>query len=432
MATHADAAVLTREAKARRLARMKAVAVGLLLAAALLYALATAMQSRQPAHAAWWAALAAFSEAAMIGAMADWFAVVALFRHPLGLPIPHTAIVPRNQARIGENLAAFLCDHFLAEAQVIDRLRAFDPARRLAAWMAEPRHADQVARLVTEGGRHALIALEDPRVAVFVRETVLRRLDEVDIATWAGRLLGILTEGRRHQALLDEVLQHVATRLGDEALQAEIAERMAAEVQVLRLVGLDQVAGRMGTRKLLAGLGRLIAEMSEDPEHPLRLRFDAFVASLVTALEHDPAMRMKAETLRRAVLAHPALAAFLHGLWQQVVGALRDDLHDERGAIRTRLGDAVRVLGERLGADPAMQDWLNAQWLAAAPALVDRWREDIRRHITQRVAQWPADELARELELHLGPDLQYVRFNGTLVGGLIGLLIHGITLWVMP
>jgi len=116
------------------------------------------------------------------------------------------------------------------------------------------------------------------------------------------------------------VLQRVATRLGDEALQAEIAERMAAEVQVLRLVGLDQVAGRMGTRKLLAGLGRLIAEMSEDPEHPLRLRFDAFVASLVTALEHDPAMRMKAETLRRAVLAHPALAAFLHGLWQQVVG----------------------------------------------------------------------------------------------------------------
>lgn len=413
--------------KAQRLTRMKALATGLLVAAAGLYGLAMVMQQRAPAWAGVWAAVAAFSEAAMIGAMADWFAVVALFRHPLGLPIPHTAIVPRNQARIGENLAAFICDHFLGTAQVVERLRAFDPARRLAQWMADPAHARQTSELVTGARRHVLTALEDPRVAAFVREAVLRRMAGIDIATWAGRLLAVLTEGRRHQALLDEVLQRVAARLEDEALQAEIAERIAAEVQVLRMVGLDLVAGRMGTRKLVAGLGRLIAEMGEDPAHPLRARFDGFVARLVDDLQHDPAMRLKAETLRADVLAHPELADYVQQLWQQAVEALRRDLHADDGVIRTKLADAVQALGERLAADSAMQDWLNGQWLQAAPGLVARWREDIRRHITERVARWPADELSRELELHIGPDLQYVRLNGTLVGGLIGLLIHAVT-----
>lgn len=418
--------------KAQRLTRMKALATGLLVLAAGLYGLAMVMQQRAPAWAGVWTAVAAFAEAAMIGAMADWFAVVALFRHPLGLPIPHTAIVPRNQARIGENLAAFICDHFLGTAQVVERLRAFDPARRLAQWMADPAHARHVSELVTGAGRHVLTALEDPRVAAFVREAVLRRMAGIDIATWAGRLLAVLTEGRRHQALLDEVLQRVAARLEDEALQAEIAERIAAEVQVLRMVGLDLVAGRMGTRKLVAGLGRLIAEMGEDPAHPLRARFDGFVARLVDDLQHDPAMRLKAETLRADVLAHPALADYVQQLWQQAVDAVRRDLHADDGVVRTRLADAVQALGERLSADTAMQDWLNGQWLQAAPGLVVRWREDIRRHITERVARWPADELSRELELHIGPDLQYVRLNGTLVGGLIGLLIHAVTHTLMP
>lgn len=418
--------------KAQRLTRMKALATGLLVLAAGLYGLAMVMQQRAPAWAGVWTAVAAFAEAAMIGAMADWFAVVALFRHPLGLPIPHTAIVPRNQARIGENLAAFICDHFLGTTQVVERLRAFDPARRLAQWMADPAHARQASELVTGAGRHVLTALEDPRVAAFVREAVLRRMAGIEIATWAGRLLAVLTEGRRHQALLDEVLQRVAARLEDEALQAEIAERIAAEVQVLRMVGLDLVAGRMGTRKLVAGLGRLIAEMGEDTAHPLRARFDGFVARLVDDLQHDPAMRLKAETLRADVLAHPALADYVQQLWQQAVEALRRDLHADDGVIRTRLADAVQALGERLSADTAMQDWLNGQWLQAAPGLVARWREDIRRHITERVARWPADELSRELELHIGPDLQYVRLNGTLVGGLIGLLIHAVTHTLMP
>lgn len=337
--------------KAQRLTRMKALATGLLVLAAGLYGLAMVMQQRAPAWAGVWTAVAAFAEAAMIGAMADWFAVVALFRHPLGLPIPHTAIVPRNQARIGENLAAFICDHFLGTTQVVERLRAFDPARRLAQWMADPAHARQASELVTGAGRHVLTALEDSRVAAFVREAVLRRMAGIDIATWAGRLLAVLTEGRRHQALLDEVLQRVAARLEDEALQAEIAERIAAEVQVLRMVGLDLVAGRMGTRKLVAGLGRLIAEMGEDPAHPLRARFDGFVARLVDDLQHDPAMRLKAETLRADVLAHPALADYVQQLWQQAVEALRRDLHADDGVIRTRLADAVQALGERLSAD---------------------------------------------------------------------------------
>src|SRR5882724_5858159 len=222
--------------QAQRLARMKLLAVGLLAAAAVLYAVASALE---PRHIAW-GFVAAFAEAAMIGAMADWFAVVALFCHPLGLPIPHTAIIPNNKARIGSNLANFICNNFLGTPQVLDKLRSFDPAAHLATWLAQPANAAKAGAHLVSAARYALSAFDDERVRDFIRRTAIARLQQIDVTQLAGQLLDVLTADRRHQALLDEVLHEVGRQLEDEDFQHKIAEMIAAEMDYLRWVRLDK------------------------------------------------------------------------------------------------------------------------------------------------------------------------------------------------
>jgi uncharacterized membrane-anchored protein YjiN (DUF445 family) len=408
------------------LQRMRGIASALLLAAALLYALATALEARHPA----WRYVAAFAEAAMIGGIADWFAVVALFRHPLGLPIPHTAIVPANKARIGRELANFICDNFLATPQVLDKLHAVDPASALARWLAAPEHAQRVGEQLAGVLRYALDAFDDRRVRHFVGQLVTAQLKQFDLSTVAGQVLDVLTAHGRHQALLDEVLQQLAELLHDDEMQAKIAEVIAAEVKYLRYVGLDTVAGQLVARKIVAGIGRLIGEMGDNPEHDLRLRFDRFVAAYVERLKHDPQLRDKAEQLKDEVLHHPALGRYLQGVWRDVMGWLQRDLDEPDSAIRERLRDAVHGLGTRLQCDSAMRQWINGQIFAAAPQAIERYREDIRRYIASRVDAWDTEEMTNELERNIGRDLQYVRLNGTLVGGLIGLAIFSATQWL--
>jgi uncharacterized membrane-anchored protein YjiN (DUF445 family) len=405
---------------------MQRLALGLLVAAAALYAVAIWLQ---PRHAAWsW--VAAFCEAAMIGAIADWFAVVALFRRPLGLPIPHTAIVPANKSRIGANLADFLCSNFLGTQQVLAKLREFGPADRLADWLADPAHARRIALHLTAAARWGVGTLDDERVRRFVGGATLAVLARIDAAPLAGRLLDVLTANRRHQALLDAVLQQVGRRLDDDAVREQIAQLIAAEVNVLRYVGLDTMAGAYAARKIVAAVGRIVGEMGADPAHPLRERFDAAMAEFVERLKTDPALQARAETLKLEVLAHPQLAAYLQEVWNDVLAWLRDDLaRDDDSAIGARIAATAATLGERLRSDAPMRQWIDAQFVDAAPRWIDRYREDIRRYIVERVDAWNTQELSDELERNIGRDLQYVRINGTLVGGLIGLVIHALTQW---
>ena len=413
--------------RAEALARMKRIALGLLALAAVLYVTATLME---PRHAAW-GYVAAFAEAAMIGAIADWFAVVALFRHPLGLPIPHTAIIPANKARIGVNLGQFIVTNFLETERVLAKLRSFDPAGRLAAWLSQPRHAEQVGQHLAAAARYGLTALDDERVQHFIRDTLVARLEQVDVSHLSGQLLDVLTANGRHQAMLDEVLKQISTLVQDEAVQQKIADVIAAEVRYLRYLGLDNIAGQLATSKIVAGVGRVIGEMGDDPQHPLRQRFDEFVAGFVERLKHDPAWRVKGETLKREVLAHPALADYLHGMWGSLLAWLHDDLGREDSSIRRRIAEAALTLGEKLRADPAMQEWINTQILEAAPQWIERYRGDIANYIVARVDEWNTQEMTDELERNIGRDLQFIRINGTLVGGLIGLLIHALTQWVL-
>ena len=408
-----------------QLRQMKLIALGLLAGAALVYVAAAALHDRHPA----WGYAAAFAEAAMVGAIADWFAVVALFRHPLGLPIPHTAIIPSNKDRIGENLATFICANFLSDAQIFAKLERFDPAQRLAAWLATPGHAERLATHLAAALRYGLGVLDDERVRAFFQATVVARLEQVDVSRLSGQLLDVLTADQRHQRLLDGMLRQLAGMLDDETIKAAVAEVVAAEVKYLRIVGLDNVAGRYATEKMVAGVVRLVGEMGENAQHPLRLRFDAFVADFVARLKEDPALRVKGESIKEELLAHPALAGYLHGLWSEVIAWLQTDLAADDSAIRTQVGLGARSAGEKLLADPAMRGWINEQLRSAAPRWIDRYREDIRLYIIARVGEWNAGEMTRELERNIGRDLQFIRINGTLVGGLVGLIIYSATQW---
>ena len=412
--------------QARRLAQMKRIALGLLGAAACVYALATAMEGRHLA----WGYVAAFAEAAMVGAMADWFAVVALFRHPLGLPIPHTAIIPANKARIGANLAGFICNNFLSTPQVLAKLEQFDPAGRLAQWLAQPASGQQLGRLGVAAARYGLAAFDDDRVRAFLGQAASAGLAKVDLSVLAGQALEALTEGGRHQALLDDVLRQVATLVEGEAVQEHITDAIAREIKALRYVGLDQVAARMATRKVVAVVANTIGDLAVEPDHPLRLRFDAFTHDFIERLQHDPAFHARGEKLRADLLAHPALGEYLHGLWGELLDWLHADLGRPESSIGARIADLAQTLGQRLAADEAMRRWINEQITGAAPLAIERYREDIRRYIVERVDAWNTDEMTQELERNVGRDLQFIRINGTLVGGLVGLLIHAATQWL--
>mgnify|MGYP001157976420 FL=1 len=410
----------------RDAAGMKRLALGLLLAAALLYALATALA---PRHAGW-GYLAAFAEAAMVGAIADWFAVVALFRHPLGLPIPHTAIIPSGKDRIGENLAGFIATHFLATEQVLDKLREFDAAGRLAGWLARPANADRVGRQLAGVGRWAVQALDDAHVRRFVADLARRGLGQVEVARLSGQLLEAMTHERRHQELLDGVLAHLARLLGQDSVQDVITETIAREIRALKYVGLDQVAARLATRKVVVVVARTIIDMADDPAHSLRQRFDDMVADYVTRLKDEPALRERGERLKRELLDNPALGAWVNQLWSELLAWLQADMGREDSSIRRHIAQATRTLGERLAGDAAVRAWINEELQAGAPRLIERYREDIRRYIAARVQAWDATEMTAELERHIGRDLQFIRINGTLVGGLVGLVIHAAThLW---
>ncbi len=415
-----------RETSAAGLARMKGVALGLLFAAAVLYVAAVRFDDGHPA----WGYAAAFAEAAMVGAVADWFAVVALFRRPVGLPIPHTAIIPRNKDRIGRNLAGFICVHFLSTAQVLERVRRFDAAARLAGWLADASHTERLAGHLGEAMRYAVGVLDDDRVRAFFRSAALARMEALDVSQLGGQLLDALRHQGRHQQLLDAGLVRLAVMLDDPAVHAEVAEVIASEVKYLRFIGLDQVAGRYATGKIVDGVARLVGEMGADPAHPLRLRFEGFVASFVERLQSDPELHARGEEIKRELLTHPALAETLHGVWNDVVEWLQADLAGDGSAIRQQLALGAHSLGAKLAADEAMRGWINEQVEAAAPHWIERYREDIRCYIVDRVAAWNATEMTAELERNIGRDLQFIRINGTVVGGLVGLAIHAATEWL--
>ncbi|MCQ4313005.1 DUF445 domain-containing protein [Pseudomonas stutzeri] len=403
--------------------RMKWVAGLLLLLAALLYVIATALE---PRHAAW-GYLASFAEAAMVGAIADWFAVTALFRHPLGLPIPHTAIIPRSKARIGRNLSSFITTHFLATSLVLAKLEALDLGGRLANWLRHPANAEAVGRQLTGMARFGVDSLRDERVRDFIQGKLINRVRKVDLAPVCGQVLEMLTRQGKHQAMLDEALIKIDALLQDDDTRALVAEAITAEVRTLRYLGLGKAVGGWSANKFVDGVSAVIAEVAGDPNHPLRERFDEHVAEYVERLKHDPAYRLEIERLVAQLLEHPATTEYIQTLWQELTVWLQADLESPDSRIGQRIVKLTRGLGDSLAADTSMRNWINEQLMTAAPAMLERYRGQIGKYIAQRVENWESRELVEQMEQSVGKDLQYIRINGTLVGGLVGLVLHALT-----
>lgn len=414
--------------RATRLRRMKRLATGTLVAMTALWLLAASQH-----NLGFWGWLGAFAEAAMIGGLADWFAVVALFRHPLGIPIPHTAILPRNQERFADTLATFVRDKFLDTESLLARVRQFDPITRLAGWLQRPDNlhllSDRLAGVLAD----AVGFIDDQRVKRALLETLHRRAEKIDLSLAVAQLLEAMTEDKRHQALLDELLRKFAVWLDDPGVQQSFA-RIIVEVadseyptlvSMLGLIGVDpEDVGAKVAAAIVRGINNWLHEIGEDPEHQRRQSFDEAVRDFIERLKHDPGFRQRIEAAKRDFLAHPVVGAYIDGLWDELIAWLYDDLRRADSPIRRKLIATARAFGKALREDAGLRESLGDRVDDFVRRQAPRFRGGIAQHIASTVRGWDAADLSLKVELSVGRDLQFIRMNGAIVGGLIGVLIH--------
>jgi uncharacterized membrane-anchored protein YjiN (DUF445 family) len=399
---------------------MKWIATGLLVLAAFVYVISEKLDYYY---------LAAFSEAAMVGALADWFAVVALFRRPLNLPIPHTAIIPRNKERIARGLSEFIQANFLSSAAVVQRIAEFRPAHTLCQWLLQPGNVDTVATYAARFVAYALTAVDDERVRRFLHRSIEEALRKADLAHAAAQLLDVLTENKRHHALLDAALNGLDELLAKEETRRFIAVEVGKSAPLLKKIS-DWFQLQLDERAALKIAELAIAkihEVREDRGHELRKRFDDYVSGFILRLKQDPATRDAVRRIQDELLDSPALGDYIGGLWQEFRGWLGEDLSHVPSITHQRIAAMVRAFGARLEADREIRQWIDEQILTAIPPLVDEHRASIGRFVEDQINGWQEKKLVEELEGHIGPDLQYIRINGTLVGGLAGLAIAAFT-----
>ena len=401
----ADAVRLTR------LRRMKLVALSLLLLAAVVYVVTRDQDG-------FWGYVNAGAEASMVGAMADWFAVTALFRHPLGLPVPHTALVPKRKDDFGKSLEEFFAENFLQEQVIRDRLAQADIARRLGAWVAEPTHAARVVREVSSVAVVALRRMKDEDVEAVVQELLIPRFMEEPIAPIAGGLLQEIVADDAHHGLVDLVLEEAHRWLvrNQEAFTDIVGERAPWWTP-------DRLNDAVTNRLHLEAV-RWVADIRADPEHHARQAFDSMLAQLAQDLLSDPETQERAETLKSRVLQQPQTLATGMSLWSAFRRALIAALDDTDGALHERATQELAGFGARIGTDEALRRRLDVWCSDFVVWAVDRYGEELTSVITATIARWDGKEAARRIELHVGRDLQFIRINGTIVGGLVGVLIH--------
>ena len=423
--------LLASDPRASALLRMQLIALGLLLAALAGLALASAFGGQGG-----WGWVKAFTEAAAVGAMADWFAVVALFRHPLGLPIPHTAIIPRNKERIADTLAVFVRDHFLDPQTLLHKLAVFDPAGRLGQWLSDAERVTGWVAAARQWGLQALDLLDDKRLQQGIKELVLDALGRWDAAQTAGQVLTVLTRDGRHQELLDGTLE----KLGDFLNQPEVRQRVSAlmvkyarkewpkAISVVNAFGsVDSMADSLAERVANALMEELQLVL-RNPIHPVRLAYDDKVETFIARLRTDPALATRVAELKAQLIDNPAVHSYVESLAQEAKEWLRRDLADPNSHVGLHLHAALSSIGAKLSADATLREAINAHILSAAGQLAHDLRDSVTEHIVSTVKGWDDRELVREMELSVGKDLQFIRFNGTLVGGVIGLLLYAATL----
>jgi uncharacterized membrane-anchored protein YjiN (DUF445 family) len=357
----------------------------------------------------------------MVGGLADWFAVTALFRHPLGVPIPHTAIIPANKDRIADTMARFLQANFLIPSVVARRMRALNLARMLGDFLARP-PGGELSRIRGGAGELAAEVLEslDPeRLGGQVKAGLLHQLERLEVSPLLGQMLAAAIADKRHLPLLDALIRWAGLTLEDneEMVRQIIRDKANA---VVRWTGLDD---RLAN-SVLDGLYRLLAEVLVDPGHPLRSKIEQGLEQLAHDLQHDEAMRERVEGMKRDLLANPALGRWWMGVWERLRQALLGAARGSGGGLCGALSGMLGELGQALREDPALQHQVNRFARRTAVGVATRYGGQIVQLVSETVRRWDARTVADRIERAVGRDLQFIRVNGTLVGGLVGVLIH--------
>lgn len=412
----------------RLLIRNKRIATGLMVGAAVLFVVA---RSRGE-HGVWeW--LAAFAEAAMVGALADWFAVVALFRHPLGVPIPHTAIIKNKKDAIAGNLAGFIRDKFLASDTLVAKLREYNPAEHLAAYLMSKDNAAIMAKGLSRVLADSLDFIDDERVQHLLRVALNNRIESIDLSTSAGAVLDTLRKGNRHQIVLDDILSRFAAWLATAEAQARLAssidEMCKKEYPILSafIPNRDQFSKGAG-EKVASRINAFIQEVNADPAHEVRYRFDTTVTEFVARLKSDPVLRGKVEAIKLEVVHNQSIADYAKNIGSDLKNWLASDLQQPHSKMQEKLSAFVAGLGNTLSENSGLKESLNEHLETLVLHYGDSLRSAIAGHISGTVQQWENDDYTNEIELSIGSDLQFIRMNGTLVGGFIGLLLHAVSL----
>ena len=398
---------------------MKLIATGTLVVMAGIYLVARQFADLHPAIGF----VKAFAEAAMVGGLADWFAVTALFRHTLGLPIPHTAIIPRNKDRIGETLALFLKDNFLTPAVVARRMRHMDVAAAAGRFLADPDHGG--AGRLREGASRLLAdildALDDTRLGGMAKSAIASRIRALEVSPLLGQSLEAAMADGRHVPLLDGIIGRASLIVAsNEAIIRDMVHERAG--RILRWTGLDEnVADAM-----ISGLNKLLYDMADYPDHPLRLRVNEMLADLGYDLQHDTGMQAKVARLKDEIVENPAMQRWIDGLWEQARGALLKAARDPDKAMAGKFGEALRQLGTTLQQDDDLRETINRFSRRATVGATASYGDNIVRLVSDTVRGWDASRVTERVENAVGRDLQYIRINGTLVGGLVGLGLHAL------
>ncbi|HEY5247518.1 MAG TPA: DUF445 domain-containing protein [Dermatophilaceae bacterium] len=399
------------QARRRGLGRMRAVALSLLVLAALVFILTRHQDGA-------WGFVNATAEAAMVGALADWFAVTALFRHPLGIPIPHTAIIANRKDTLGQSLEEFVTGNFLTEDAARERVVAADVSRRVGSWLGQEQHSAQVVTEAALASSRVVAAIKDEDVRSLVEQSLLPRLVNEPLSVVVGDLLESVIHDGAHHTLVDLALVESHDWL--RANQATVAVIVGARAPWWSPSWLDQKVSERVNEEALSW----VAEVRDQPDHPARRALDDLLAQLARDLQHDVATMARAETLKVQLMTHPQIGSSAVAIWDVVRAALLGALDDPEGQLRRRGSTALSELGQRLVNDAGIRQRVDGHIADAIGFVVSTYGHEIAKVISQTVDRWDGKEAAERIELHVGRDLQFIRINGTFVGGLAGLAIH--------
>jgi uncharacterized membrane-anchored protein YjiN (DUF445 family) len=402
------------EERRRGLRRMRTLATGLLVFAAVVYVATRGADG-------FWGYVNAGAEASMVGAVADWFAVTALFKHPLGLPVPHTAIIPKRKESLGASLQDFVAENFLNEEVVRERVTTSRVSAQVGAWLGEPGHAEKVIDVGSKAMADGLARVKRDDVAAVMREAIIPRLLDEPLAPAAGQLLAEVVADRAHIGAVDLMLTELHLWLNRNA--DDVQSLVGQRAPWWSPVWLDEKVALWVHGELL----RWVAEIRDSPRHLARRALDDWLAQLADNLQNNPSTQQRAEHLKQRVLAQEQVIDTSIALWDALRRALIASLQDDQGLLRERAIQEVHGIGRRLVEDQDVAARMDELLADGAAYVVNNYGSEIATVISATVNRWDGRETAQRIELHVGRDLQFIRINGTVVGGLVGLLIHALS-----